>query len=104
MQKLTWWEVHNKMTEFNEKHGYKSKGTEKKLVARVVITEDSFDKPYTLDERTYEFTSDNKAFLDMISNSIFANCIDGKDIGVRLDYYIPDSWKVEYCYLMNEEE
>ena len=103
MKKLTWSEVRHAMWHFNEQHGYKTKGNEKCLKAVVVFTEDSFSKPFTEKERSYQFTSDNKAFLpNQLSNSIFADCLDGKDLGVRLDWYMGTDWKVEYCYLLED--
>ena len=104
MKKLTWSEVVKAMWNFNEEHGYKTKGNKERLEAVVVFTEDSFNKPFTEKERSYQFSSDNKAFLpDQIGNSIFADCLDDKDLGVRIDWYMHDNekpWKVEYCYLL----
>lgn len=57
------------------------------------------DQEYSEKSRTYLFSSDNKYFLDsQIGNSLFANCEDGSDQGVRLDWYLP-KWKVEYCFI-----
>ena len=104
MKKLTWSELCKAMWNFNEAHGYKTKGNEKRIEGVVVFTEDSFTKPYTEKERSYQFSSDNKSFLpDQIGNSIFADCLDGKDLGVRIDWYMHDKehpWKVDYCYLL----
>ena len=48
----------------------------------------------------YEFTSDNKYFLgNMSGNSIYADCLDGKDLGVRLDWYL-GQWEIDYCYIV----
>lgn len=106
MKKITWKELCEAMWNFNEGHGYKTKGNEKRLEGVVVFTEDSFAKPYTEKDRSYKFSSDNKAFLpNQLSNSIFANCLDEKDLGVRIDWYMHDKempWKVEYCYLLKE--
>ena len=104
MKKITWGELCKAMWDFNEKHGYKTKGTEKYLRGVVVFTEDSWNRSYTETQRSYELTSDNKAFLSgQSSNSIFADCLDGRDLGVRLDWYMHDErvpWKVDYCYLL----
>lgn len=40
--------------------------------------------------------------------SLFGNCLDGSDVGVRLDTYmfavpvdgVGKAWKVEYCYIV----
>lgn len=105
MKKLTWNELCEAMRNFNEEHGYTTKGNKERLEGVVVYTEDSFSKPYTEKQRSYIFSSDNKAFLpNQLSNSIFADCLDGLDCGVRLDWYMhgEDRWKVEYCYLLED--
>jgi hypothetical protein len=106
MTKMTWREMYNAMCNFNEQHGYTTKGTDKELKGVVVFTEDSYPTTYTEKERSYAFTSDNKAFLpNQLGYSIYGNCLDGNDLGVRLDWYMRDTehpWKVEYCYLLEE--
>lgn len=73
------------------------------LIGRVVFTEDSFDKKYTSEQRTYEFSSRNKYFMaGKNGNSIFADCLDGKDLRIRLDWYIGIDWHVEYCYIVED--
>lgn len=104
MKKITWSELCEAMWNFNEEHGYKTKGNKERLKGVVVFKEESWDRAYTETQRSYELTSDNKAFLpNQLGNSIFADCLDGKDLGVRLDWYMHDEkmpWKVEYCYLL----
>lgn len=100
MKKISYGEFYEKMREFNKVNNNTSKGNNKVLKGVIVFTQDSFDKTYTEVERSYEVTSDNKAFLpNMISNSIFGNCLDGIDNGVRLDLYIYGGWKIDYCYI-----
>ena len=79
---------------------------EKRVVeAFVTFTPDSFEDTYTQLERTYLFTSNNKAFASPSCSgySIFGDCMDGKDSGVRLERYMADEkggkdgWKVENC-------
>ena len=72
----------------------------------IVFSQDSFDKPYSLESRTYVVSSDNKAFqLNMGGYSIFAEALDGTDRGIRLEQYMADEyggkggWKVERCYM-----
>lgn len=77
------------------------------LKAVIVFTPDSFDKEYSEKSRSYQIRSDAKTFRDTISNSLFANCLDGTDQGVRLDWYMEyygnkPGWKVDYCYLIEE--
>ncbi len=69
--------------------------------AVIVFTKDSFREEFSEESRSYMVTSTQKYFQDgMISNSLFASCLDGTDDGVRLDWYMPE-WKVEYCYIVN---
>lgn len=73
--------------------------------AVIVFTENSFKKEYSELERSYEVNKDCKYFdSSKIGNSLFGNCLDGKDKGVRLDWYMhpseSDRWKVEYCYII----
>ena len=104
MKKVTWREVEKAMWQFNEERGYTTKGNKERLEAVVVFTEDSFKKHYTEKDRSYQFSSDNKAFLpNQLGYSIFADCLDGHDLGVRIDWYMRDTenpWKVEYCYFV----
>ena len=106
MKKITWAELCEAMRDFNESHGYHCKGVEKHLKGVVVFKAESWNRPYTEIQRSYEFTNDNKAFLpNQCSNSIFADCLDGTDNGVRLDWYMHDPkmpWKVEYCYIVED--
>jgi hypothetical protein len=73
--------------------------------AVVVFTEDSFKKPYTELERSYKISSGDKYFDgNMGGNSLFGNCLDGTDLGVRLDVYIYEGWKPEFCYITEYKE
>lgn len=76
----------------------------------VVFTEDSFDKPYTEEQRTYVISSDNKAFIEgMGGYSIYASSLDGSDPCVRLERYMSDEhggkdgWKIEKCYMKDDK-
>ena len=108
MQKMTWFEAKEYLKNYNKQRGYTSKGTMNEFCRMVaVISEDTFTQPYTLEERSYEFTNDNKAFLDNLGYSIFATSLDGTDF-VRLENYLADEgnkdgWKVEYCYIKQED-
>ncbi len=64
-------------------------------------------KEYPWESRTYLISSDNKAFQPNKGGySIFGNCLDGSDQGVRLEQYIQeeyggeDGWVVEDCGIM----
>lgn len=101
MKKLTFREFTEQMIDFNHSNNITAKGgSSKTLKGVIVFTEDSFNQHYTLEERSYLTTNHNKRFLDNIGNSLYADCLDGIDLGVRLDWYISDGWKVEYCYIV----
>lgn len=78
------------------------------LTGMIVFTEDSFNKPYTRLSRSYCLSSDNKAFWPHAAGySIFADCLDGTDQGVRLEWYMAEEgnaggWKVEDCYILEK--
>lgn len=77
---------------------------DKHLTGYVLIDQNSFDKDYSEEERTYEVSSNNKAFLPNKGGySIFAYCL-GDDDYCRLEWYIEDerrggTWKIEKCWM-----
>lgn len=82
----------------------------KHLTGCIVFTEDSFKKQYSLESRTYEVSSNNKAFIpNMGGYSIYGSALDGSDDGVRLEGYMAaehggkNGWRVDYCYLLGED-
>lgn len=61
--------------------------------ALIIFAKDNWNIDYTEEERTYRVSVNSKYFQhDKIGTSLFGNCLDGKDNGVRLDLY---NWKVE---------
>lgn len=86
----------------NEDNNIRTKGVDKNpLYAVIVFSQDNWKEPYTELERSYRVSSDNKAFIpNQLGNSIFMNCINGHDNGVRLDWY---NWKIEKIYLEGEK-
>lgn len=101
MKKLTWSEVEELMWKHNRDNNITVKGIDKHPITCVVVFKqgDWFRKEFTEVERSYRVSSDNKAFIPgQIGSSIFADCLDGTENGVRLDYYI-NRWKVDYCYM-----
>lgn len=77
----------------------------------IVFTEDSFDKPYPLEARTYAVSSNNKAFQpNMGGYSIYGSSLDGADVCVRLDNYLEaergekDGWRIEKCYTQEDSK
>lgn len=79
---------------------------DKTLEGVIVFTEDSFNKPYSEEERSYKVSNNTSRGLQTgkISNSIWGDCLDGKDLGVRLDIYMQEDpvWKVDYCYILDK--
>ena len=68
-----------------------------KVSAVIVYSESNWDKPYSLESRSYQIFNNCPAFVDnKISNRVSGYCLDGSDQGVRLDWY---NWKIDYCYL-----
>lgn len=91
-EELTFDELREKLREAEK--------TGEHITGIIVFDQCSFKKDYTEEERSYRVSSDNNAFKSgKISNSIYGDCLDGKDLGVRLDLYMYDGWKVEKCYI-----
>lgn len=100
MKKFTYAELRQMFT----KHESSRPNTH--LTGCIVFTEDSFNRPYSLEARTYVVSSNNKAFQPgMGGYSIFGYALDDSDDGVRLESYMAaehggrNGWKVDYCYL-----
>ncbi|MDD4495049.1 MAG: YodL domain-containing protein [Eubacteriales bacterium] len=77
----------------------------------IVFTEDSFDKPYPIEARTYAVSSNTKAFQpNMGGYSIYGSSLDGSDVCVRLENYMEaerggkDGWKIEKCYTQEDSK
>ena len=61
--------------------------------ALIVYSQDNFNTDFSVKERTYRISRNNRFFQEgKVSNSLFGDCLDGKDLGVRLDWY---NWSVE---------
>lgn len=69
--------------------------------AVIVFTQDSFNKKYTVEPRSYKvYRYDGKYFKSgMLGKSLLGYCLDGTDKGVRLDWYLGE-WKIDYCYIV----
>lgn len=65
--------------------------------AVIVYKQENFNKPYTETERSYEICNGQWGLdSSKMGRCILGNCLDGSDIGVRLDSY---DWKIDYCYI-----
>ena len=75
------------------------------IEAVIVFTSGSFDFPYNEIERSYEINSGEKYFnADMNGNSLYGDCLDGNDLGVRLDRYMYEGWNPDFCYITEYKE
>jgi hypothetical protein len=71
--------------------------------AVIVYKGSSFEKSYSEKERSYLVTNNNKMFRSGVcGNSLFADCLDGRDLGVNLEWYRGE-WVVDYCYFVKNE-
>ena len=94
-EKISYAEFCKRMEERGKDH-HNNEDYEDSITGVIVYTKDSFTKPFTVKERSYRVSSYNRCFQSgKIANSMYGDCLDGKDLGVRLDWY---NWKVEYCY------
>lgn len=80
------------------------------LIGYIVFSPASFERPYSLEARTYVVSSNNKAFQpNMGGYSIYASSLDGTDPLVRLEQYMAaerggkEGWQIERCYMMADE-
>ena len=96
LNKITWKELEEYLTNNHEGKG-------------VIVFKQGkwFNKEYSETERSYEVHGNCKWFdHTKLGKSIFGYCLDGKDEGVRLDYYMfycdkpEDNWQVDYCYIV----
>lgn len=95
MKKITMAELTNNMMEFNSKNP--DKADTACITGVIVFKQSNFNKPYSVRDRSYRVSNANRQFqYGKISNALFGDCLDEKDVGVRLDYY---KWAVEYCYM-----
>lgn len=82
------------------------------LTGHIVFTEGSFPgKKLSLKSRTYEVSSDNKAFHPMMGGySLYGSALDGTDDDVRLERYMaeeqggPTGWVVQYCRICERSD
>ena len=95
MEKITRARFDEIMREFNK--AFPEEADTAVVTGVIVFDQSNWDKPYTEQERSYRVSNANRMYQEgKIANSLFGDCLDGKDIGVRLDWY---GWKTEYCYL-----
>ena len=88
MQKLTLKELENKIGEWSK--------------AIIVFKQTNFFiKEFSEIERSYKISSDAKYFdSSKIGTSLFGDCLDGQDDGIRLDWWFQDGAIIDYCYIV----
>lgn len=70
------------------------------LTAYIVYDASNWKKIFHESSRTYAVNSWSNLFFDgKISTSLFGDCLDLSEFGVRLDWY---DWKREKCYLCTD--
>jgi len=102
--KMTYGEISDIFYKHNKENNIKNQFEDPNaLEAVIVFSSDNWpNNNYSLESRSYKFSSDNKAFLtNMIGNSVFGESLDGTD-RIRIDWYLHD-WKVDYCYLLSND-
>ena len=105
MNKLTFSQLCDAFHKHNEENNVTSQfDDDNRLTGVIVFKSSNWPKTdYSLESRSYRFTSDNKYFVPgMCGNSIFASNLDGTDKCIRLEQYI-GRWKIEYCYIEDHE-
>jgi len=101
MKKITFAELVDLFYQHNIDNNIKSQFDDPKALQGVVVFADSgANTGYSLENRSYRFSSDNKYFIPgMGGNSIYAVNLDRTD-DIRLDWYIGHkSWQIDYCYI-----
>ena len=95
MEKITFAKLEEIMRTFN--HRFPEKSEESHITGVIVYKASNWKEPYTEQQRSYRVSNNSRCWQEgKIANSLFGNCLDGKDLGVRLDWY---KWAVDYCYM-----
>lgn len=68
--------------------------------AVIVYKSSNWKKEYSEKERSYEICNGQWGLdSSKIGRCLIGNCLDGKDLNVRLDSY---KWAIDYCYITEE--
>lgn len=95
MKKITYKELWSIMNKYNKEHPDREGHAD--ITGVIVYKESNWEKPFTEKERSYRVANSCREFQDgKISSQLSGDCLDGKDLGVRLDWY---RWEVDYCYM-----
>ena len=103
MKKTTLSEIKEVFREYNKRNNinYGTYTEVPEITAVIVYKQSNFEKNFSETERSYRVNNrDGKTFFySMLGNSMWGDCLDRKDLRVRLDYYNRD---IEYCYFEQE--
>lgn len=95
MRKITMSKLEEIMREYNRR--FPENMDKAKLSGVIVYKASNWPKEYSEQDRSYRVWNCNPCFqAGKISNRMSGDCLDGTDIGVRLDWY---KWEPEYCYM-----
>lgn len=96
MERIPFSKLESIMMTYNKR--YPDKQDSSQITGVIVFKQENWpDHPYSVKDRSYRVSNANRAFQEgKISNQLSGDCLDGKDLGVRLDWY---NWSVEYCYM-----
>lgn len=96
MKKIPFSELEAIMMRFNKEHPEQQYTAS--ITGVIVFKQENWPNHfYSVKERSYRVSNVNYAFHEgKISNHLSGNCLDGKDLGVRLDWY---NWSIDYCYM-----
>lgn len=107
MKEVSYQELKREFVQFESERKKNSSLVAKR--ALLVFTENSFKTKYSRQDRTYEISSNSKAFQHwMCGYSIFGCCIGDHDY-CKLSNYMADEgaedgWKIETCYILEDDE
>lgn len=103
MKKMTFGEIRSLFNKHNSDNGITQQFADKTpLRAVVVFTPKGWVSGLTEEELSWVIRSDNKFFLGTAGSSLYADCLDGSEHAVRLDYVLNCDHKVAYCYLLEQ--
>lgn len=93
-------EIIKRFQDYNEEHGntYGYPNKDVPVISAVIVyAQSNFTREYSEESRSYRVDNQSgKAFFHgMIGNSIYGECLDGSEDGIRLDAY---HWTIEKCY------
>ncbi len=96
MEKIPFNKFESIMMTYNKR--FPEKQDTASITGVIVFRAENWPKcPYSVKERSYRVSNANRAFQEgKISNQLSGDCLDGKDLGVRLDWY---NWSIDYCYM-----